>query len=121
MIALTTELADTLTAQQWAELRGITEAEAKFITGQAARLQHIAHLAAKQEAGTLTTEEATRQAELKAAYVKVEQANRTTIDGEREAIIANRPGTGADPKRLAEQPDLIQRWMSGVLHLPAQL
>ena len=121
MIAVTTEVAETLTAEQWAELRGITEAEAKFIAGQAARLQHIAHLAAKQETGTLTTEEAMRLAELKATYVQVEKANKATIDDEREAIIANRPRNGVDPNRQAEQPDLIQRWMSGVLHTPAQL
>ena len=120
MTAITAEVAETLTAEQWTELRGITEAEAKFITGQAARLQNIAHLAAKQAAGPLTTEEATHLAAQKVAYVKVEQANRATIDDEREAIITNRPRNGVDPKRLAEQPDLIQRWMSGVLHTPAQ-
>lgn len=121
MIAINAELAETLTAEQWAELRGITEAEAKFASGQTARLQHIAHLAAKQEAGTLTTEEATHLAALKAAYVRAEKTNRAAIDEEREAIIANHPWNVVDPERLAEQPDLIQRWMSGVLHSPAQL
>ena len=120
MIAVTTKVAETLTAEQWAELRGITEAEAKFITGQAARLQHIAHLAAKQEAGTLTTEEATYLAELKATYVRVEMTNRTTIEDEREAIITSWPRNQIDPKMLAEQTDLLQRWISGVLHTPAQ-
>ena len=120
MIAVTTEVVASLTAEQWAELRGVTEAEAKFVTGQATRLQAIAHLAAKQVAGTLTTEEATHLAALKATYVSVEKTNRATIDDEREAIITNRPRNWVDPEMLDGQPDLLQRWMSGILHMPAQ-
>ena len=118
MITVTTEMGASLTAQQWAHLRGIAEAEAKFMTGQVARLQDIAHLAAQQEAGTLTPEETTHLAALKAAYVRVERTNRAAIEDEREAILTDRPRNWVDPKRLAEQPDLLQRWVRSVLRTP---